>query len=730
MNKTYKISVFGSVQGVGFRPFIYKIATSLKLNGEVYNDSEGVKIFINCNEKELEIFKNRIFNELPPLAKIGKFYIEKYDKFYTKFEISKSKDGNKLATILPDFAICDDCIKELRDPKNPRFNYPFINCTNCGPRFSIIQKLPYDRKNTTMQKFKMCDFCQKEYEDPLNRRYHAEPTSCKNCGITLFLKNKNGKILAKNLDAIKIAGEFLKQGKILAIKGLGGFHFVCDALNENSIKILRIKKKRPVKPFAVMCNDLKMAQNFAFINENEEKLLTNEVKPIVLLKSKAKFPKNLAPNLNKIGIFLANTALHIMIFDYFKSPIIATSANISGEPILYDFENLVKKQGEICDFILDNDRDIYSPSDDSVAQIIGKNPSYLRTSRGINPGIIHTNFKEQITFLAIGAELKNQFAIYHNGDIFLSPYIGDLKNVETFERFKKILDIFVKTYDFKFEYVLSDLHPNFLHTKFFEKLYKCVKIQHHKAHVMAAIFEAGFLQDEVLAFCFDGTGYGEDGKIWGGEIFEISKKSFKRIYHFDEFPLIGGENSIKNIQNLSICIASKYNLQNILQNFTQSLVYNFAKLEKKSIKTTSLGRIFDAFAFNILKLKNVSFDGEAGMKIENLYDNSIDTSYSFKINDDIINYEEAFTKSFLDTPQIASANFINAIVNLILQIGKIHNKKIVLCGGVFQNKTLCDKILNLNENLEIFIPKKIPTNDSSIAVGQIIYHLQNNTNNN
>lgn len=727
MIKSYKISIYGLVQGVGFRPFVYKIATDLNIKGEVFNDSEGVKIFLNCTPKELENFKNKLINKLPPLARIDKLYVEFYDKFYENFTISKSKDCEKIAPILPDFAICEECKKELKDPKNPRFNYPFINCTNCGPRFSIIKKLPYDRQNTTMQKFKMCEFCQKEYENPLNRRYHAEPTSCKKCGISLFLKDKKGKIISQNIKAIDDVCELLKQGKIVAIKGLGGFHLVCDALNENSIKILRIKKNRPSKPFAVMCDDIKMVQKFAFINKEEKNLLTSQIKPIVLLKTKDKFPKILSPNLDKVGIFLANTGLHIMIFERFKNPIIATSANISGEPILYECENLIEKQGEIFDFILDNDREIFSPSDDSVAQIINKKVSYLRTSRGINPRIIHTNFKQKGTFLALGAELKNQFAIYKNGDIFLSPYIGDLKNVETFNRFLKILDIFTQTYNFKFDLVLADLHPNFLHTKYFQKKYKIEKIQHHKAHAMAGIFEAGFLKDEVLAFCFDGTGYGEDGKIWGGEIFEIYKNIFNRIYHFDEFPLIGGENSIKNIKNLSLCIALKYQISNILQNFTQNLIYNFTKLEKKSILTSSIGRIIDAFAYNILKLNEVNFDGETGMKLENLYKKSMDFSYKFLIKGNIIDYKEAFIQSFDDDIKIAATGFLNAIANLVIEISKKHNKKIVLCGGVFQNKTLCEKILSSNDaDLNIFIPQTLPTNDSSIAVGQIIYYLQNN----
>ncbi|MBQ2431007.1 MAG: carbamoyltransferase HypF, partial [Campylobacter sp.] len=371
--KSFKFEIFGAVQGVGFRPFVYRICTDLGLFGKVFNDGEGVKIFVNGSNLQIKELKKRLKAELPPLARIDKLEIyEISPRIYNDFKITHSQETQKFNPILPDFAICDDCKREFYDPQNKRYKYPFINCTNCGPRLSIIQNLPYDRSNTTMSKFKMCEFCESEYTDPLNRRYHAEPIACAKCGPKLFLKNKNGEILESGENAVKMLCEILARGEIVAVKVLGGFHIMCDATNENAVLNLRIRKNRPDKPFAVMCKDYEMAEKFAKFCENEKELLNSQIKPIVLVK-KSKNSQNfaladaVAPNLGKVGIFLANTGIHLLIFEYFNRPLIATSANISGEPIIFDEANLRQKLGKVIDFYLDNDRDIVTPSDDSIA---------------------------------------------------------------------------------------------------------------------------------------------------------------------------------------------------------------------------------------------------------------------------------------------------------------------------------------------------------------------------
>ena len=744
--KSYKIEIFGAVQGVGFRPFVYRICTDLGLFGEVFNDGEGVKIFINGSNLHLKELEKKLKYELPPLARIDKIKIyEIPQRIYNDFKIVSSQNSQKFNPILPDFAICDDCRREFYDPQNKRYKYPFINCTNCGPRLSIIAKLPYDRANTTMAKFKMCEFCESEYKNPLNRRYHAEPTACAKCGPKLFLKNASGEILEQGENAVKNLCEIIKQGSIVAVKGLGGFHIMCDATNERAVECLRIRKNRPDKPFAVMCKDSQMAENFAKFSENEKELLNSQIKPIVLAK-KLKNSQNLtlaeavAPNLDKVGIFLANTGVHLLIFEYFARPLIATSANISGEPIIFDGANLRQKLGSVIDFYLDNDRDILTPSDDSIAfcvENLQNSTQFLRTSRGLNPQIFKSKFDIKGTFLALGAELKNEFAIYKDGQIFISPYIGDLKNIATNERFFALLDMFIKTYDLKFDAVLGDLHPNFLHTKHFENLgYKVIRFQHHFSHLVANLSENNLLGSEkkYLGFSFDGTGYGTDGTSWGGEVFEFDEFGFKRVLHFDEFSLIGGENSIKNIYKLAISLIFKFGIEDeasaYLSQFSETEISNLKKIAPRSPRTSSLGRIFDAFCAVICAQKSVSFDGQSGMRLENLFDESKITPqsekrYKFEIKNGKISVKNAFLNALNDEPKTAATNFINAIAKIMLQIAKAQNLEVVLSGGVFQNATLLNLLIQkFSQNgIKFHLHKNTPTNDSGVALGQLMAHL-------
>lgn len=775
--KSFKFEIFGAVQGVGFRPFVYRICTDLGLFGKVFNDGEGVKIFVNGSNLQIKELKKRLKAELPPLARIDKLEIyEISPRIYTDFKITHSQETQKFNPILPDFAICDDCRREFYDPQNKRYKYPFINCTNCGPRLSIIKKLPYDRANTTMAKFKMCEFCESEYTDPLNRRYHAEPTACQKCGPSLFLKDINGKIVEQGENAVKKLCEILARGEIVAVKGLGGFHIMCDATNENAVLNLRIRKNRPDKPFAVMCKDYEMAEKFAKFCENEKELLNSQIKPIVLVEKRAlalsKLSSNkvaklkkqglgyqtgeiisqnllnlaeaVAPNLGKVGIFLANTGIHLLIFEYFNRPLIATSANISGEPIIFDEINLRQKLGKVIDFYLDNDRDIVTPSDDSIAfcvknsQNITQNfTQFLRTSRGLNPQIYKSKFDIKGSFLALGAEMKNQFAIYKDGQIFISPYIGDLKNIATNRRFFELLEIFIKTYDLKFDAVIGDLHPNFLHSKHFENLgFKVAKFQHHFAHLVANLADNNLLGSgkKYLGFSFDGTGYGEDGTIWGGEVLEFDEFEFERVLHFDEFALIGGDSSIKNIYKLAISLIFKFDLKNeaseFLSKFRESEISNLKKIASNSPQTSSLGRIFDAFASVISALKSVSFDGQSGMVLENLFDEKKITSesekrYKFEIINGKISVKNAFLNALKDEPSVAASNFINALAKIMLQIAKERKLEVVLSGGVFQNVTLLNLVVQKfsASGVKFYLHKNTPTNDSGVAIGQLMAYL-------
>ena len=735
MRSSFRYEIKGLVQGVGFRPFVYTLADKFALVGEIYNDDEGVKLNFSGEEASFLAFEKELYEKLPALARIDELHKFKIDQIYEKLEIIASKSATKQAPILPDYALCDDCLHEFYDPTNPRYKYPFINCTNCGPRFSIIKALPYDRVNTTMSEFKMCEFCESEYKDPLNRRYHAEPISCPNCGPKLYLKDKFGKVLASENEAAKEAARLINEGKILAIKGLGGFHLVCDATNEAAVCELRARKHRPSKPFALMSKNLQNAREIAQISEAEAKLLASNLKPIVLLEAKngSNIAKSVAPNLNKLGVMLAFSGIHLLLFDHLEHDIIATSANISGEVVIKDESELREKLGGVIDFYLDHDREIYSPSDDSIAFCVGDEVVFTRTSRGLNPNFIHTNFKQKGTFLALGAELKSSFCIYKDGLLMVSPYIGDLKNVATFDRFKDIFTLFERTYDLKIDKVIADLHPNFLNTKWAkDQGFELVHLQHHYAHLLSVIFENDLPDKEYLGFCFDGTGYAEDGKIWGGEVFRLDKKSYKRVCHFDEFSLFGGENSIKNIYLIAYSIILKYELEDegckFLVNFDEKVLRNFKMMEQKGlnlVKTSSVGRIFDAFGAIICGISHSSFEGESGMRLEALYNKNLDVCYKFSLNDGVIGFKEAFKSALKDEPRVAATAFINGMADIIFEISKNEKKEILLSGGVFQNKTLLELIYKkfTKANLKFYINKKFCSNDSNVNLGQIYYYL-------
>ncbi|MBS4330685.1 carbamoyltransferase HypF [Campylobacter vulpis] len=719
---TYKIRLKGLVQGVGMRPFIYTLALKLGLKGEVFNDGFGVQIKLNASENTLKSFLKLLRQDLPPLARIDELKItqENFENFL-KFRIVNSQQSPKKSPLLSDFNLCLECKKEFYDVKNPRYLYPFITCTHCGPRFSIINNLPYDRKNTSMRHFVMCEFCQNEYENPLNRRFHAQPISCPNCAIPVFLKDKNGAVLACQNEAFKLCAKFLKEGKIVAIKGLGGFHLMCDAFNENALKALRERKNRPLKPFALMCKDIKEARALAHINQDEANLLTSKVAPIVLLKAK-KVPDLIAPNVDKIGIFLAYTPLHLLLFEYFKGVLVATSANLSGESIIYEENSLRQKLGEVFDYYLDYEREIINSSDDSIAQIINGKTMYLRTSRALNPRYLSLDFsKRKKPLLALGAELKNEFVIFYENKLLISPYLGDLKSLDVRERFEKLLGFFKELYDLEFEELLCDKHPHFDYVKDFKK---CVlyPISHHYAHFCAAYFEAGF-KGEILGFIFDGTGYGNDGRIWGGEILKGDLEKYERIGHFESFKLINGD--VKNIRNLALSVIFHYDLKEEATEFLSKIPsIKFRNLEKiyenSTLYTSSLGRIIDAFGSIVFDLTHSSYEAQIGLMCEKFYDKKLNLTYNFSFENGIIDFKEAFLGALKDDKTRAVTGFFNGLANCMFELSE--GKKVLVSGGVFQNKTLLE--LLRKKGLDYFVPLEFPCNDSSIALGQMVHFLK------
>lgn len=744
------LKIEGLVQGVGFRPFVYSHATKFHLFGFISNTPKGVHIELEGAENSIEEFIKSLHQKLPPLARIDsieKSQIEcKNDK---EFIIKKSEfSETKTSAVLPDMAICDDCLKEMKDPKNRRFNYPFINCTNCGPRYSIIQDIPYDRPFTSMAKFTMCDECKKEYENPLNRRYHAQPISCKNCGPKLFLDGK----VCENAEAIQKIAELINDGKIVAIKGIGGFHLVCDALNEKPIKALREFKARPTKPFAIMCKDLQQAFSHVKINSDEENALLSIEKPIVLLdkKDNSHVNKLVAPHTSRLGIFLPNTPLHVMLFDYLKNPIIATSANIKSEPIITKKEDLDEKFGDLLSGILDYDRDILHPCDDSLMQMIGDKKLYLRVSRGIAPLTISHKSSVKKNILAVGVEQKNAIAFYINGRIILSAYLGGMGTLKTYELFEKTIESWKRFYDIEFDEIIHDNHPQYTTTKYATtQNIKTTSVNHYHAHILATMIDRKIpLNTKVLGVAWDGTGYGDDGTIWGGEFLVVKGKSYKRVAHFKPFKLLGGDKSVKNIDRIAYSM-----MLDIGEDLSELESLKFlSQMHKKNINAplcSSVGRLFDAVCYFTTGLKEVSYDGESGLLLESLYDEEIFDAYTLEIKNGVITYDKMLKQIIKDRKNLSgggtsvpledqnimqtqvglkshprsliATKFINALADIIVKIATAHNLPVVLSGGVFQNKTLLTKLQKKLPNAHF--PQTLTPNDGSICVGQIAYGL-------
>lgn len=726
----------GIIQGVGFRPFVYTLAQKHHLCGYVLNDSSGVEISIEGELDDIDRFENDLYHKLPPLARID--FCEKNEKIlenFKSFQIIRSQNKSaKYSLVSPDFAMCEDCLREMQDPQNRRYNYFFTNCTNCGPRYSIIKTVPYDRPNTSMGPFVMCEVCQSEYENPSDRRYHAQPISCPTCGPTLSLKQIDGSVIASNNEAIIMLAKLIKDGCIVAMKGMGGFHLICDAKNEQTLQRLRERKRRPSKPFAVMFKNIQAIEKICNLSHAEkQKILSNE-RPIVLVKKDTKkfhLSTLIAPKIDRLGVFLPYTPLHELLLQELENPIIATSANHSGEPIITNERDLQQKLGFVLEYYLDYNRDIINASDDSVMQFIGEQELMMRASRGITPCSIRFESSCEKKVLAIGAHQKNALAIYMNNQIILSPYIGDLDNIATVDFFKKTLETFKSFYDFEPDVIVGDKHPLYENTKWAKSQNKLfLQVQHHYAHILACMFEHG-LDEDVLGVAWDGTGYGDDGSIWGGEFFTCNKTSYTRVASFEPFLLLGADASIKDIKRiaLSICLDNPYEsaFESIYALFTKEELKILKQVHKKELNSpqcSAVGRLFDMVAVICGVCENVSYDGESGLILESLYDENIQDAYEFVLEDGVIKYKHTLKTMIEDKePRIIASKFINALVKSVQLVAIKYNKKVVLSGGVFQNRTLLEKIKLKMQN--IYFQHKYPINDGSIAIGQLIFFLSN-----
>jgi hydrogenase maturation protein HypF len=744
MNKRYRLKVFGSVQGVGFRPFVYRIARELNLTGFVLNDPTGVVIEIEGPQETLEKFLSKLREEKPPLAQIYSVELEVLPSAgYKDFEIRKSAEsGKREVFVLPDIATCKECLRELFDPSDRRYRYPFINCTNCGPRFSIIERLPYDRKNTTMRKFKMCRLCEAEYNDPSNRRFHAQPNACPVCGPWVELYDTGGKKLAEREEALQKTVELLKEGKIVAIKGLGGFHLAADATNDRALKELRRRKRRNEKPFAVMFKDIEQLEGFADIGTFEREILLSPEVPITLVtaKGKTKLSPEVAPKLKKLGAFLPYTPLHHLLLRDFGKPLVMTSANVSDEPIVKDNDEAFEKLGNLADYILLHNRDIANRVDDSVVRVVAGRRIFIRRSRGFAPLPVILPFRLKRKVLAVGGHKKNVFAIAWDNKAVLSQHIGDLDTLKAQEFFEEALERLKKLYDFEEELVVCDLHPLYASTKWAERYSReagkeLIKVQHHFAHALSLMADAGLPEGErLLVAAWDGTGYGTDGTVWGGEFLFSSYGGFERVFHFRRFKLLGGEKAVKEPRRVALSILldlfgedfSRYP-EGVLKAFKPEELKLLVAAHRKGLnapETSSAGRLFDAAASLLGIAHRLSYEGQSGAIMEDLYDPSVEDFYPFEIKGCEIDWRPLFSALLEDKSDLAVrvSRFINSLAQAVKEVLNLSGeKKVGLTGGVFQNKPLVERIFKILGTERVLIHQKVPSGDGGLALGQAVY---------
>ena len=647
MIKRAKGAIKGIVQGVGFRPFIYQLAHRYNLSGHVINTSEGVDLEVEGSDENVERFFKSILSETPPLAHISS--VERSDvrlKNDKIFEIRESRAGQERSTLIsPDVSICADCLRELGDRKDRRFRYPFINCTNCGPRYTIIKDIPYDRAMTTMEKFRMCPACQEEYEDPANRRFHAQPNACWDCGPRVFLHDRNGFPMVCDTPIEKTVS-LLKEGSIIAIKGLGGFHLAVDATNHTAVVRMRKRKHREEKPLALMVRDLDAVKEIAHVSEQEAKALVSPQRPIVIL-NKRRFhglSSQVAPRNRYFGIMLPYTPLHYLLMQGPLKALVMTSGNISEEPINIDNQEAFKHLEGIADYFLVHNRDIYLRSDDSLIKVIDDLPRQIRRSRGYVPVpvFLPDEMSKMPSILAVGGELKNTICITKENRAFLSQHVGDMENLETFEFFRLTVSHLKGILEIRPKLLAHDLHPDYLSTKFAreQKEIPTVAIQHHHAHIVSCLAENG-IQGPVIGLALDGTGYGADRQIWGGEILLADLTSYTRAAHFEYVPLPGGDAAAKFPWRMALSYLYRSfgeNLFNLPIKFVRDLDRQDAEIVLQMITkkvnspfTSSCGRLFDAISSLVGLRQRIAYEGQAAVELEMCQSQSEKGKYPWRI---------------------------------------------------------------------------------------------------
>ncbi|MCQ2941137.1 carbamoyltransferase HypF [Helicobacter pylori] len=743
-----KITLFGVVQGVGMRPFVYTLAQKLGLVGFTRNAQAALEIVLPAHKTES--FLNALKKGLPPLALVEKIVISPYDKalHFNDFRILESKNHplNLLSQIPKDLGVCEDCLREIRDKNSPYFHYAFNSCAKCGARYSLLNALPYDRENSALKPFKLCRFCASTYQDPTNKRFHIQGISCKKCGIALNYKR------FKNDDALLECAKDIQKGKIIALKGLGGFALLCDARNFQTIERLRLLKNRPLKPFALMFKDLKSAKQHAFLNALECESLNSVSAPILLARKKpdTQLAPNIAKNSSFYGVILPYTPLHALLLDLLDFPIVFTSANFSSLPLASD-EKEIDSLHFIFDFKLTHNRAIIHRIDDSIAQRVDNIIRPMRLARGFAPLYLALPKRSNHSpkkILALGAQQKGHFSLLDSETsiLLLSPFCGDLSVLENEKHFKETLNFFLKTYDFKPTLLACDKHQNYTTTQMaFEFNTPLLQVQHHHAHFLASVLDA-LLQDPHLNHPFigiiwDGSGAYEN-KIYGAECFVGDLERIEEIARFEEFWLLGGQKAIKEPRRLVLEIALKHQLNKLLKrvqkHFKEDELEIFQQMHDKkiqSVATNSIGRLFDIVAFSLDLTGTISFEAESGQVLENLALQSDESAfYPFTIKNSVVGLKEfyqAFEKDLgvLEPKRIAK-KFFNSLVEIITALIAPFKGHVVVCsGGVFCNQLLCEQLAKRLKKLqrEYFFHKHFPPNDSSIPVGQALMAYFNPT---
>jgi hydrogenase maturation protein HypF len=771
MQVTRHIHVTGVVQGVGFRPFVYGLATRLALRGWVCNTSAGVDIVIQGEEQQVDSFARSLTVEAPPLARIDQVTAwDEADGPFTGFEIRESESvEGAFQPVSPDVALCPDCERELLDPNDRRYLYSFINCTNCGPRYTIIKDLPYDRPATTMADFPMCDACRAEYEDPGNRRFHAQPVACPECGPFLQLRMPSD-VASKvvNIDlrwsAIVKARRLLREGKIVAIKGLGGFHLACDATNEEAVAELRRRKGRAGKPFALMFADVKTVNQDCFVDRSEMALLNGHEKPIVLLdrKSRTNIARSVAPDMDTLGVMLPYTPMHHLLLNQTdpilqREPVppvlVMTSGNFSEEPIATDNVDAFERLAPLADVFLVHNRDIHIRCDDSVVRVDHwqnangnerKQPPvmYLRRSRAYAPYPVQLPF-DLAPSLAVGGELKNTFCLTREHYAFLSHHIGDMENVEVYESFEQGVDHLSRLFRIQPELIAHDMHPGYFTTRYAEERSDLprVPVQHHHAHIAACMADNGLTDRRVIGLSFDGTGYGTDGKIWGGEVLLASYADFERAAHLEYLPLPGGDTATHYPWRIAVGYAQALGLDIEGLPFLQSLELQSVDVVRKQVQkklnspeTSSMGRLFDAVACLAGVRNKVTYEAQAAMELEVLSKPYLENApvYPFEIEGENIRVAELLRQIIADIGCQKSAGWIGArfhqtLASMSMEVSRQMRdtygiNEVALSGGVWQNQVLLDLArTKLTQNgFIVYTHQQTPANDGGLALGQTV----------